>query len=502
MASTPKSRPSFSVSGRWRIAFDVILRTVLMLAVVVMVNDLGLKFFHRYYLSALTRLELSPRTLNVLHTLTNHVSVTLYYDRSDEFLPDITALLKEYSAENPKISMRTVDYINDPGAAEKIKAQYRQFFTSTTDKNLVIFDCGGRVKIVPGAALQTYQPKFKGMTTNPDNPQKQEMEFERRPVSFNAEQAFTGMLLALSSPQPQKAYFLQHHGEPALADSSNTGYQKFLSALQENYVLVTNLDFMGNTGVPMDCNLLIIAGPTEPLQPTELDQVDRYLREGGRMLIMFNAASQGHPTGLENILQKWGVGVADDIAQDPDHTISQRDVVVDQFRQHPVVAALSQVQLQLYLPRPIIKLTPANPSANAPQVDELFGTSPNATLLGNPSEPPHQYPLAVAVEQKPVAGAPTPRGNTRIIVIGDSVFFGNYYIEGGTAGANRDFLDACINWLCDRPTLVEGIGPRPVKEFRLEITRHQQQQLSWLLLGALPGGALFIGWLVWLVRRK
>jgi hypothetical protein len=34
------------------------------------------------------------------------------------------------------------------------------------------------------------------------------------------------------------------------------------------------------------------------------------------------------------------------------------------------------------------------------------------------------------------------------------------------------------------------------------MTQHQQQQLRWLLLGALPGGVLFFGWLVWLVRRQ
>ena len=65
-----------------------------------------------------------------------------------------------------------------------------------------------------------------------------------------------------------------------------------------------------------------------------------------------------------------------------------------------------------------------------------------------------------------------------------------------------DFLNSSLNWLLDRPQLVAGVGPRPVKEFRLQITNLQQRQLRWLLLAALPGGVLFLGWLVWLVRRK
>ena len=50
--------------------------------------------------------------------------------------------------------------------------------------------------------------------------------------------------------------------------------------------------------------------------------------------------------------------------------------------------------------------------------------------------------------------------------------------------------------------LVNRSSPQPVKEFRLMLTQKQSQQLDWLLLGALPSGVLFFGWLVWLVRRK
>ena len=493
MSDLPKSRPSFSRSSRWGIGFDIGLRTVLVLAVALMANYLGAKFFHRFYLSSQTRVQLSPRTLSVLQALTNDVAVTLYFDHKDEFYPSIVALLNEYCAANPRISLRTVDYLRDAGAAEKVKAQYR--LTGAADKDLVIFDCNGRWKVFPGAALTQY----KTVQVAAEDPKQKELEFERRPVSFNGELAFTSMLLALENPQPLKAYFLQGQGEPSLTDAGNVGYQKFAAVLQQNYVSVTNLDWLGNPGVPLDCNLLIIAGPDQAFKEPELQQIDRYLREGGRLLVMFNYASQAHPTGLEPILQTWGVNVLNDIAQDADHTISTRDIVVNQFGKHPVVSALSQVQLQVYLPRPIVKINRPNPPASAPQVDELFATSAGGTLLGDRAEPPHNYPLACAIEQKPVAGIANPRGLARIIVVGDSVFLGNYYLD---SGGNRDFLNSALNWLLDRPQMLDGIGPRPVTEYRLVITRHQQQQLRWLLLGALPGGVLLFGWLVWLLRRK
>jgi ABC-type uncharacterized transport system involved in gliding motility auxiliary subunit len=491
MATDSKSQPSFSPGRRWKIGLDVVVRTALVLAVVVMVNYLGAHFLGRFYLSSQTRIQLSSQTLDILKSLTNHINVTLYYDTKDEnnFYPDIVALLNEYHSVNPRISVRTVDYVRDAGEAEKVKEQYK--LNSQTDKNLVIFDCDGRIKITPGDALTQY--------TLEQIPNEKEREFRRKPVAFHGEITFTSMLLALENPKPLTAYFLQGHGEPALDDSGNVGYLKFGSILAQNYIAVTTLQLLGDSAVPMDCNLLIIAAPTAPLSELELQKIDQYLAQGGRLFVLFNYASIRQPTGLEPILQRWGVNVAADFVKDLKSTVTGDDVVVRRFSQHPVVNPLTQLSLQMVRPRPVGRVEWQNPSANAPQVDEIAASSPDSVLEGDPAEPARSYPLMVAVEQKSVAGVANPRGNTRIVVVGDSVFLGNYYIQGG---ANADFAGYAVNWLLDRTTLLKGIGPRPVTEFRLLMTRTQQREVRWLLLGALPGVVLLFGGLVWLARRK
>lgn len=490
-----KSRPSFSPATRWKIGSDMVVRTLLALAVVLMVNYLGAKFFHRYYLSSETRVQLSSRTLNVLHSMTNSVKVTLYFDTKDEFFPDIMALLNEYRAVNKNITIRTVDYVRDAGEAEKVKDHYK--LADSTDKDLVIFDSNGHVKMFSGEALTQY--------TLEQVPDKKERTWRKKPISFIGEKVFTAMLLALENPHPFRAYFLQGHGEPSLTDKGDFGYMKFASTLEQNYVTITNLELLGDSPVPMDCNLLIIAGPkpapgaTTVFSEPELQKIDQYLSQGGRLMVLFNYKSVQASTGLESILQRWGVNVVSDIVQDPKNTVTGQDVVVRKFGNHPVVNSLSQMSLQMVLPRPIEKVHYANPPANAPKVTELAMTSPSARLVGDPGKPPQSYSLIAAVEQKPSAGVTGPRGTTRIIVAGDSLFLGNYYIQGG---ANRDFLNSAANWLLDRPQLISGIGPRPVTEFRLLLTQREKQELRWLLLGALPGGVLLFGCLVWLVRRK
>ena len=192
-------------------------------------------------------------------------------------------------------------------------------------------------------------------------------------------------------------------------------------------------------------------------------------------------------------------------SQDWKNTTSSdgRDVIVYNFSKHPVVNPLTQLALQLILPRPISRVDWKNPPADAPQVDELAFSGATSTLAGEPAgDAPRSYPLMVAVEQKTVAGVANTRGTTRMIVVGDSFFLGNHNIEGGASGANRDFLGYAVNWLLDRTTLLGGIGPRPVTQFRLMMTGDQQKNVRWLLLGALPGGVLAFGWLVWFARRK
>jgi hypothetical protein len=495
-----QNQPSFSRGRRWKIGLDLAARTVLVGAVVVMVNFLGAQYFHRFYLSSQTRIQLSPRTVSVLHSLTNRVAVTLYYDRQDDFYPDIVALLNEYCAANPKISVQTVDYVRDAGAAEKVKEQYKQFFTSQSDKDLVIFDAAGRVKIFPGDALAQYKLE----AVKPENPKQKELEFQRRPVAFNGEKAFTSMLLALENDRSFKAYFLQGCGEPSLTDSGQSGYLKFASVLRENCIDVQPLELLGDSDVPEDCNLLIIAGPIRPLSELELQRIDKYLAQGGRLFALFNYVSIKQPTGLEPILQRWGVNVGMDIVQDLKNTTSSSgtDVAVRRFSPHPAVNPLTQSALQMILPRPVSRVDWKNPPADTPQVEELAFSGDRSTLVGDAAEPPRSYPLMVAVEQKPVAGVANPRGATRILVLGDSIFLDNQVIEGGSGGANRDFLGYAVNWLLDRPQLLEGIGPRPVTDFRLQMTRLQQREIRWVLLGALPGAVLLFGGLVWLARRK
>ncbi len=494
MANAPSTRPSFSPGRRWCIGFSVAVMTLAVFAVVVMVNYLSTQFFRRYYLSSLTRIQLSTRTTSLLHSLTNRVQVTVYCSREEEFFSDLANLLKEYTSANPKLSVRYIDYDREPGAAEEFKIKYN----TSTNKSLIVFECEGRSKIVLGDALvQNQLVQEKSETPG-------QLALRKKPINFLGELMFTGALIGVTNPKPLKAYFLEGHGEHR-PDNANDpmGYAKFAGLLRQNNIETWPLTLLGTNTVPDDCNLLVIAGPKDPLPALELGRVEKYLGEGGRLFVLFNVLSEDHVTGLEKILTKWGVNVTAGIVKDPDNSSPPEglDVIAFNFRvKHPLVNALLGSRLQMILPREVDALDLAAQPDSGIKAEEIVYSGPRSVLSnGGMTQRPGVKPLVVAVEKSAAKGVAAERGATRILVTGDSLFLGNERIE---SAANHDFARLAANWLLDRPLLLEGIGPKSITEYQLLISNAQLQTVQLILLVAIPGGIVLLGGLVWLRRRK
>ena len=499
MATAPQPKPSFSPYRKWGIGFHVFLLVLVVFSVLGMVNYLSRDYSLRFYLSTHTRIKLSPRTLGLLKSLTNQVQVTLYYDTEDEesLYSTVAELLGEYRRVNPRITVQTVDYVRDPGQAQKVKAKYN--LLTLADKNLVIFDCDGKVNRVSGNGLAKYV--IEKVVDPP--PEAKGLMLTRKPAAFLGEIAFTAALLDVTSAKPLQAYFLQGHGEHQFdSGDERLGYLKFTSILQQNNIRAAPLSLLGTNTVPADCNLLVIAGPQDKIFDAELAKIEQYLDQGGRLLALFNFGSVRRDTGLEEVLAKWGVDVGHNAISDPDNeppgTKAQLVVLNFGTGKHPVINPLLLSGLHLSLPRSIGQLQLRSEAADAPHVEEIAFTGPRATALGGMARKP-PFPLMVAVEKGAIKDVITERGSTRMIVVGDSLFLGNLQID---SAANRDFANSAINWLLERTQLLAGLGPRPITQYRILMTKAQMHQAQWVLLGALPGAVLLLGGLVWLRRRR
>jgi len=492
MADAPEFKPSFSAARRWGIRLDYVLRTAVVLALVGMVNYLGAYWYYRTQLSSHTRQVLAPLTVNLLRSLTNDIKVTLFYDKEDPLFTTVSALLKDYQNVHAGLRVKAVDYRWDAAEAESIKKDYASYFVGLTNKNLIIFDCGGRVKVVNGNALAEYVPERVANET--------ELEFRRKPVAFLGEKMFTAALLAVTSPRPFKACFLTGHGEHPLDGADESGYLAFSSVLRQNFIQPVGLSLVGTNVIPADCDLLVIAGPMIEISSSELEKVQRYLQQGGRLMALLNSAQRTRQTGLEQLLVRWNMIVGESPVVDPEQTESATgsDVVISAYAKHPLVNSMIGYGLYLIQPRPISAMELRSRDGGAPKIQPVAFTGTNAVMAGNLRGPRRQYAVAAVVEDA-VPGVVTERGATRILAVGDSLFLDNQCLE---KWANRDFAGYAVNWLLERTQLLEGLGPRPITEFRITMTRAQTRTVQWILLAAMPGAVLFLGGLVWLRRRS
>lgn len=503
--------PSFSAGRRFHAGLNVGVAMVALLAIVVMVNYLAARHFRRWYVGEAAKTHLSPLTRGVLRSLTNQVRVVAFFDSAEPVFKLVEALLKEYKlrAEEihravpgpPRLTLEVVDPDRNPSRAMTLKRQYD--LPPTAENNFVLFECRGKKRIVRAIELSDYAPVEAGR----DSGEPKRLEFRRS--AFKGELMFTSALVQVADPSERKAYFLQGHNE---ADPANevandpTGFHQFARVLEEKNVRSEKLYLVGTNDVPPDCNLLIVAGPTDALLASELEKLQRYLTQGGRLLVLLRALTP--PTGLEQLLANWGVEAGEDVVLDPANTITGTDLLTTNFTRHPVVQPLRQSRLYLVLPRSVGRRAAGVVSPDAPRVEELAftGTEGRAVtdlragaIRESPRDRRGAIPLMVAVEKGGIQGVGADRGSTRLVVVGDTVFLSN---PGIFNVGNREFASLAVNWLLDRPALLAGLGPRPVKSYKVVMTDAQLQTARWVFLGGLPGAVLLLGSLVWWRRRS
>jgi len=502
-ADTPK--PSFSRSRRWLIWCNTIVGVAAVLALVAMANYLASGYFKRFQVSSSSRLEITPQTSALLKRLTNQIDVTVFYDQqgNEEIYGLVSSLLKQYTYANPNITVQTIDYKRSGGKAATLLAKYN--LGTLKDNNFVIFDSGGRVKVVYGKDLYDYD--INAVLSGGDSVRRN---------AFKGELLFSAAIFAVTDLRRPKAYFVYGHGEhdPEIS-GLDTGYAKFASLLKDEINMDWDkISLFGTNEIPADCQLLIIAGPSKAqFQEYELDKIESYLKEGRRLLVMLNNLAISATSGIEQTLAKWNVGVESYKIEDKGYSVTGDDLVPANLKgDHPVMKSLVAESLQVYLvlPRTVFSNSVSSArAADAPQVDVLAMTSTNAvgrfrTREANGKievrEVRGAFPLMVAVEQGSIKNVTTARGVTRILVVGDSLCFDNQLLD---QAANHYFASSAVNWLIDRPQmLLAGMGPRPIKEYKLMVTEANMKKLRWILLAGMPGAILFFGGLVWMRRRS
>jgi ABC-type uncharacterized transport system involved in gliding motility auxiliary subunit len=502
-SSQPETRPQTQRHRRLVIGVNVLVQIVAVLALVVMVNWLVSRHYLRFDWTKSGYYKLSEKTKQLITSLKEPIDVVVFLPESarqdyvQKVLEDVRNLLKEFQFYGKdKVRVEYVDPQRDLARAQQLVTQY-----NLDSPDVVIFANGTHHKYV----------RLDEMVDLDRGQEEMGMGGEPRVKAFKGEGQFLSAIQTVTEETSPKVYFLTGHGEHDPEDFDQTsGYSEIARYIKRDNITVAKWNLQDKQALPADAGVIVIAGPRKAFSQMELDALDKYLKNKGRLLVMLDPRRQ---TGLETFLKHWGVQVDDDLAMSKAGTLLGTEflnvnAVGTDYAPHPITAKLADTNTEFPYARSVRRLQqPQSGTADQPRVTELVKvgaeywgeTNPDTEHVAfNPAtDIAGPLPLAVAVETSKPPGVDVDIGVTRMVVVGTSRFVDNSDLAGG----NLDFFMNSLNWLLQREQLV-AVSPKTPEEFRLDMSPHQQMAVYFLVMGGMPLAVAVIGLMVWLGRRK
>jgi ABC-type uncharacterized transport system involved in gliding motility auxiliary subunit len=435
---------------------------------------------------------LSPKTVSVLKSLDAPVTITTIL--SDKYRDQIENLLKEYQRIGGKnIVIDKIDPAYDMAQAAAL--QKRLHFDSTDF--LIIFEYQGRTHFV-----------------------KQEDLFEVNPMNgqlgaFKGEQLFTSAIVSIVEGKPAKVYFTQGHGEHATdnADAAN-GYGLIAQNLKSENVEIAPLNLATVADVPADAQAVIIAGPSVTFSPIEVQALDKYLANNGRLFLLVDPYVN---TGLDELLKKYGMKLEDDLVlyramttTGTEMTVPLAAIYAGGFSAQPITAKFSQANLNLMIQDArSITLDPAVTKTQSLLKTDASAwgwishgtvpTDPRSLTYNKTTDVAGPVTVAAAYDGGSVPGGDdkSGAGGTRVVVIGSAKFVENDAAE--PVGIN--FFTNTVDWLVKKAAVLD-INPKRPQEYGVALSPMSFRTLAWCSLIVIPASAFAIGIFVWFSRRK
>lgn len=463
----------------WLTALNLGITAALLFFLFVLVNFIGGRHYVRWDLSSRQLTQLSDQTERLLANSNGLPEITVFYSIADPVYPLLKDLINEYTYRNRNLRVHFIDPEQDPARAEKIVSRF-----NLEQRNVLIVHQDERFKILNESDLVEldYTPMSYG-----EDP---------RIHAFKAEDALTSALIHVSQDAPPTVWFTTGHGEFSIEQSGTEGLSTARDTLASKNTLVEAVTLVERESIPEEVTAVVIAGPTRRFVPHEIELLKTYLNGGGKLLVLLDPLTD---TGLDNLLNEWGIGLAPDIVVDPSQRlpfVSAANVMITTYTQHPIVAKMNTLVTLFPLMRSVL---PIEPAPEGIIVNHLALTSPegwgetsvdNETFQFNRVEDiPGPVTVAAAAEQE--------TGNGRLVVIGDADFVTNGHI---TNVGNRDFFQGSVFWLLEKEHLI-GISAKPLEQIQLNLTEQELQTIQWIGMLGLPGVFLLAGMVVIWRRR-
>ena len=473
-ASAKDSLGTFLGERSTKYGANAALYSLIAFGVLIALNYLGTRYYHRFDLTEAGVYSLSPQSQQVVGSLDQELEIHAFVQAgADPLLED---LLASYSYASERLSSTIVDPDARPDLAERFQ-----------------------ITALPAIHLQY------GERSNV--------------VTDISEEEITNGIIKVAQAEAKTVYFVEGHGEPSIDDTQQgQGYGQLKIALENEGYTVSTVVLSPDTAVPDDTNVLVVAGAQRSLLPHETQAIDHYLKREGHALFLLSPRVTPE---LSSYLANWGVEVGNDVIVDEQLQLMRGRTftltpVVTSYGQHPITAELGRqggAALTSYgISRSVEPLSPegngggqtglslvslAQTGPNSWAETDLESIFQNQTATIDEQDRRGPISLAVAVSANLQELDAEQQGTARLAVFGNAMFANNQYLN---QYFNRDFLLNTISWLGGEEELI-SIRPRTMRASRVQFTQEQGTAIFYLSVLILPEILLIAGLAVWWSRR-
>ena len=483
--------------------------------------------------------SLSDQTTKVLKNLKEKVTVVgFFYKREKRFEDTARVFFAKYREVN------------------RDKFEYR-FYNPLEHPDLVacygLSDSGGgagreqlskRLLLVKGACEESKAPKSASIGGGSLVFKGKKIVLEKMPPT---EQEVTNKLIQITRDS-KKICFATGRAQPSIKDEGQFGYSSLNGILKDKGFETMEIDIFSRDEVPKDCDLLIQAAPEfnvvraqggapAKLSEKEIRAVERYLQQGGQMLVLQEPMVT---TGIEDILASYGVKSGKGIVIDFYFNVGSQaggplaPVSGSYPEPHPIVEGFRGASRTVFRIATLVE--PATPAPKDTKVLKLIETQKAqfralsdktccSYYFDNPNDPKFfqllnasrrwkteemlrqvamgiveknfpgtrngPFSLAVAVERK-VKGS---KKDTRLVVFGDATLASNALLA-----YNEALLINSIAWLAQESDLVH-IPAKQRKPTSIQLSSIQRNFLRYTNRYGMPALFLFLILFVSAIRR-
>lgn len=483
---------------------------VLCLVLLVMVNYLAGRHYVRGDWTSGGFYHLSDKTLSVLGALDQDVEVVVFISEAMPLYLDLKDILYRYGSHTKRLSVEFVDPDTDPVRFRVLQKKYKvrsgmlDEFTEVSEQVVVVragenskfLDESDMTDVDFGDDFMYEEPKFKG---------------------FKAEEAITGAILEVTTTEKLTVCFVEGHGEWDSAGWDEDGIGTAVEFLRRDNYEIDAFDLGEKSAVSDGCAAAVVAGPQRPLPRDDAAKLETYLRKGGALLLFLEPVIDGEdilPTGLEDLLEKAGIGSTNTLAVETDTSRllvggGVGIFITKDYAQHAIVGPVKGIPSFWSLARPLTVIEGSEVSASA-----LVRTSESSwgeRHIGESDTEGGVEKDSDDIEGPLVIGAASRlpgsmlvddagEGSGRIVVYGDVHLLASGIVDDPT-WTNRELFVGAVAWLTERESLI-AIPPKEPESFDANLTTRDLIVVAVWVLVTIPGLVLLGGVLVWFRRRR